>query len=63
MLLYQQFHIYIATPTPTLPLSFSTQINLLITVIVIYWTRACFHFHVMFDDSIVYNSCTRIFVV
>ena len=31
-----------------------------LTVIVIYCTRACSHFHVMFDDSMVYDSCTHI---
>ena len=29
-------------------------------VIVIYCADACSHFHVMFDDFIVYNSCTYI---
>ena len=28
--------------------------------VVIYCTRSCSHFHVMFDHSIVYNSCTHI---
>ena len=42
------------------PPSRSTQIHLSITVIVIYCTLLVFIFQVIFDDSIVYNSCTHI---
>ena len=45
---------------PAMSSSLFTQIHLSITVIVIYCTLACSHFHVMFDDAIVYNSCTHI---